>query len=394
MCMRIGLFTDSYLPLRDGVATAVASCARELELMGHSVSIIAPDCASTKDGDNVYRVRSIRLFKEPEIHMGLPIPQQVITDLTDIDFDVIHGHTGGPISLLGWKIARTKHIPYVATYHTLWKHYTHYFFIKNLLKPWMFEKTSGMFGNICDAVIAPTNKVKKELQSYGVKKPIVIIPNGIYIERFRDQKKGFLRQSYSIPIDKKILLTVGRLEKEKSVDFLIASFALLHKQDENIVFVIVGEGRDKEKLHQLAIKNGVNNSIYFTGAIEHTAMPSVYADADLFIFGSDTETQGMVIIEALASGVGVLTIQDTAFQTSVLEGWNGYMVTKKPSIFAKRMHTLMQQPLLRKQLGKNALESATAYSIHQTAYALVQLYDYMIFSHKNRQFSFLTKSVD
>src|SRR5437899_1526712 len=179
--MNIGLFTDSYLPLQDGVATTVTSLAKEFEQKRHDVYIIAPNHPKAYDHDRIYRIFSIPISKKPEFRAGIQIPQPSLLKISAIHFDIIHGHTSGPISLLGWQFARFRRIPFVKTYHTFWKYYSHYFVFSELLQPWMIEKSSALFANASHAVIAPTEKVKQELISLKVKKPVYVVPNGISI---------------------------------------------------------------------------------------------------------------------------------------------------------------------------------------------------------------------
>jgi 1,2-diacylglycerol 3-alpha-glucosyltransferase len=387
--MTIGIFTDSYLPLRDGVATSVASSAASLEKKGHTVYIIAPE--STKYGEyedayNVYRLRSYLLYREPEIRIGLQLPQRSLLKISTIDFDIIHGHACGPISILGWELARLRRIPFIATYHTLWKYYRYYFPFSFMRKPHVLEKMSSIFGNQCDIVVAPTEKVKRELLSYGIHKPIRIIPNGIDIEKFSAQQQGFLHKKLSIPHKKKIILSVGRLGEEKSIDFLIHSFAAYaHSVRSDAVLVLVGEGKDKAKLESLAAESGILDRIYFTGAIAYTDMPQVYADADLFVFASQTETQGMVLLEALASGIPVLAVEDSAFVNIVKHNVNGMLVTKDTQLFASTMGNLLADMSTLTTFHKNAKNSVLAYSVENSTMSLESLYSETLFDTSMQQ---------
>ncbi len=291
-----------------------------------------------------------------------------------IDFDIIHGHSGGPISMMGWQIARMKGIPYILTYHTMWKHYAHYFFLKHVLKPRILTKLSAVLGNFSDAVIAPTQKVQQALLSYGVRKPIYVIPSGINIEHFETAEKGYLRKQYGIPKSKRILLTVGRLGREKSIDFLIAAFAIAQKIESNMVFVVVGEGKDKEKLQRYAQRLGVSEVVYFIGTVPFDKMPSIYSDSDLFIFSSHTETQGLVIVEAMAGGVPVIAVTDGAFEGVIKNGINGYIVKRNVSHFAKKIVDMMRIPDIRWQMGRNAKKKAADFSIHTTTNMIENVY--------------------
>ncbi len=375
--MKIGIFTESYIPQLDGVATSVHAQAKELEKLGHEVYVIAPRYPKYKDKRNVIRLISVKVYEKPLVRIGLQIPQRSLLKILQIDFDVIHGHSGGPITFLGWQIAHMKKIPYVATYHTMWNRYAHYL-LKGAIKPRMLEISSVLFGNVCDCLIAPTGKVKDELKQYGVKKPIHVIPSGVEVERFTKQKEGYLRRKVGLKKTDKILLSVCRLGKEKSVDFLIKTFKDVYAVDQSAYLVIVGDGGEKLKLMELAEKLGISDRVKFTGGIPNIRIPEVYADADVFLFASTTETQGMVILEAMASKLPVVAVVDKAFKDIVIDNYNGYLVKKNTKIFAKQIVTILHDNSLRHTLGVNGRKTAEENSVHNTTATLEAVYKDLI----------------
>jgi 1,2-diacylglycerol 3-alpha-glucosyltransferase len=383
--MKIGMFTDSYLPAHDGVATSVAAVSKQLKKLGHDVYIIAPEYPHTKDPKYVYRIFSVRIYKEPEIRVGLEIPQPALLKISAIDFDIIHGHSGGAISFLGWQLALLRNVPFVETYHTLWKFYHHYFFFPRLITPGLIKKISVLFGNDCDALIAPTHKVKKVLVSYGIKKKIYVLPSGIEREKFLHQEKGYLHNSLDIPRTTKILLTVGRLEKEKSLDFLIRAFAGIHTACPETVLVIVGEGRDRLKLQQLAYSLHVQGVTYFVRVVPYVDMHKIYADSDLFLFASRTETQGIVITEALTSGVPVVAVDDVAFDGVIQQGYNGFLVRKNREEYVEKVVTILKNGSQMKILSINAKESSVGFSARKSALSLENIYKELIVEKAMRQ---------
>ena len=185
--MRIGFFTDGFLPQPNGVATSVFESAKELERRGHEVWIIAPSYPGYIDKSlNVIRLTSLKVFKEPEIRLALNLPDRAMRKVLSMDFDIIHGHSGGVVTLMGWEVARAKNVPFVVTYHTLWNRYTHYFLKGKVITPKMMERATKIFGNQIDFLIAPTRRVERVLRSYGVKKPIKVVPSGINIDKFKE----------------------------------------------------------------------------------------------------------------------------------------------------------------------------------------------------------------
>lgn len=188
--MKIGFFTDAYFPQVNGVVTSVYETARELRRRGHEVYIVTSRYPSYEDKEkNITRLSSIMLNKKTNIRVATHLPEKALFNLYKMDFDIIHGHGGGTISLLGLEIAKIKKIPYVFTYHTLFSKYAHYILKGLIIRPKMIEALSRIFCNRCDIVIAPTHKIKEILASYGVKKPIVVIPTGLDIKKFSEAKK-------------------------------------------------------------------------------------------------------------------------------------------------------------------------------------------------------------
>lgn len=391
--MKIGFFTDGYFPQLNGVAISVDACAKALEKRGHEVYIVAPKYPGVKDEKNVIRITSIKYPENPEIRLATFLPGKSLLLASKVDFDIIHGHSGGPLTLLGWEVAKLKRIPFVVTYHTLWNHYMHYILKGKIIRPKMAEIASKIFGNLCDTLVVPTKKVKEELLSYGVDKPIEIISNGIELSHFKSGDKLWLRKQFEIASDSKILLYVGRLGKEKSVDYLLRFFAKLQKELPKTTFVIVGDGTEKTKLRELAKKLKIDKKVIFAGPINPSVLPNVYSGADVFVFASKTETQGIVILEAMASGLPVVTIYDDAYTDIITDGVTGLLVKGSPSLFAKRVSSLLQNPQLQQTLSANARKIVDAYSVHTIAVQLEALYqDLIIKNAKKIDFPFRTLS--
>ena len=385
--LKIGFFTDGYLPQLDGVGENVSSLATALRRAGQQVYVIAPKHPGFKDKDpNVFRLRSVRVYKKPEWRMALPIPEKDFRQAAKIPFDIVHGHAGGPVSFLGFEIARRRNIPYVFTYHTLWNRYTHYILKGTVLTPKMTEIATKIYCNLCTLIIAPTKRVKAELRSYGVTKPVYVIPGRLDLDRFRKVAKGYLRKKLRLGKEVSIILYVGRLGKEKSVDLIIKSFSLVNKVQKNTALVIAGDGPEREKLEKVAKKEGIGKKTFFTGFINRDQIPLVYKDADIFVFASQTETQGLVVPEALASGLPCVVVNDPAFKEVIVDGDNGLLANNKPTDFSSKIIKLLESPLLRRKLGANAKKFAKAnFSIEQQVEEHVEVYRKALILHKNRK---------
>lgn len=384
--MKIGFFTDAYFPQVNGVVTSVYETARELRKKGHEVFIIAPKYPNYKDKDKfVIRLSSVLVWKKLNIRLATHLPDKTLLSLYGHRFDIIHVHGVGTISLLGLELAGFRDVPAILTYHTLWSKYSHYVLGGILLTPKTIERMSRILCNRFDAIIAPSVRAKEELFSYGVKRPISVFPTGLNFDKFKKVEKGYLRKKLGIESEDKILLYVGRLGKEKSVDFILHSFEMVCGQNKKAVLVIVGEGPDRKELEKLALDLGLKEKIYFLGNIELEKMPLVYADSDLFVFASQTETQGICVLEAAASGLPVVVVKDSALDGLNIDGGMGFAVSPNQEIFAQKITKLLKDDNLRKQFGKNAKKIVRKnYKIEHLTNELLSYYEKILAGYKPR----------
>lgn len=381
--MRIGFFTDGFLPQPNGVATSVFESAKELERRGHEVFIIAPKYPGYIDHNlNVIRLTSLQVNREPETRIALHLPDKSLRRVMGMDFDIIHGHSGGTVTLIGWEVARAKKIPFIVTYHTLWNRYTHYILKGKVVSPKMMERATKLIGNRVDCLIAPTKRVEEELRRYGVKKPISVVPSGINVDKFSSAPEGFLRKKIGVSVGP-IILFVGRLGREKSVDFLIKAFAEIVKDEPIAHFAIVGEGTDKKRLVALSRRLGVTKNIHFVGEIKSDEMYKTYRDASVFVFSSATETQGLVLPEALSSGVPVVAVDDPAF-ACIENGKNGFLVPRDVSEFAIKTLSILKNIDLASEMSKNAIASAQLFNVKKTVDSLEGIY-YKLLDDNNKE---------
>ncbi len=383
--MVIGFFTDGYFPQLNGVATSVDGCAKALEALGHTVYIIAPSYPNTKDtSPHIMRIASVKYPENPEIRIATYLPGKSIVLASKINFDIIHGHTGGPLTMLGFEVAKFKRVPFVVTYHTLWNQYMHYVMKGKIITPKMTEIASRIFGNRCDTVIVPTKKVRMELLSYGIAKPIRTISNGLDLNRFRNGSPTFLREKYKVKPSTKIILFVGRLGKEKSITYLLDAYKEILRKIPDSIFMIVGNGTEEKALKDYAADLGLTKNVLFTGGVLFKDMPSIYRGADIFVFASKTETQGVVVLEAMASGVPVVTVKDDAYGEIFKEGKGGVMVSGDATEFAAEVVSLLSDAKKRKEMIDESQKIVEEHSILATAKELESLYTALIAKNKKK----------
>ncbi len=353
--MRIAYFTDSYYPQQNGVSTFVRYSVRSLIKKGHTVHIFCPKIKGYKDKeDYIHRIPSIRLLPSlpDNIRLPLPIPHKTIWEIIKFDFDVVHAHGNGLFSLIGLVAARSKKVPYILTFHTQVGRYTHYFLKGKVIRPALVNAVLlKRFGNLCDGVITPSKKMQQELIKAGVKKEIEIIPNFLDLSRFNIKNDHFLHDGFNVAKNIPILLTVGRLGKEKNFEFMLEIFSEVLKRDDKVYLFIVGEGLGKKELIKIAKKLKIYKRVIFTGGINIDLMPKVYADADIFVFPSTSEVHPMVAIEAAAAKLPLVVANDGAFDGLVINNKNGFRLPPDKTIFADKIIQLLKSPQICRKFG-------------------------------------------
>lgn len=344
--MRIGLFSDAYLPDINGVVSSIATLKAALEKLGHTVFVVSNhNGINVKyDAENhILRLPGLEVKKFYGYKMSNPIQLRGEEYIRKMDLDVIHVHTEMGIGLFARQMAKKYNIPLVYTYHTLYEDYLHY------VNPKDFQTVdqagrrvvrylSKLAGNGPMAVIAPSNKTKKALQSYGVKTPIYIVPTGIDLSDFLKknldaEKIQAVRQSLGLSDEAHTVVFVGRIAKEKCIEMPIE--ALSKVKDDNLHLIIVGGGTDLKFYQNEAKELGIEERVHFVGKIPREEIPYYYSAFDCFVSASLSETQGMTYLEALASGLMVFGRRDEVLDGLVEEGKTGYYFDDAQELAAK-----------------------------------------------------------
>ena len=384
--MRIGLFTDSYPPYINGVSTSVAMLKKALEKQGHTVYVVTVSNHALRYEYN----EKEKILKIPGIPIGIYdyrlsriYPVSMINKMRNWKLDVIHSHTEFGIGILARIFAKQFNIPLVHTYHTLYEDYTHYithgYFDKSSKK--IVEYLTKFY---CDKtaheLIVPTNKIYKLFKDkYEFTKNIHIIPTGIEVDRFLvenvDKKEvDLLRKKLDFKKKDFIILFVGRLAEEKNVEFLINAHKKIIENEPNIKLLIVGDGPDKPKYEQLAKDIGIEESVIFNGKAAWEEIPIYYHVADLFATASTSETQGLTVIEAMASGTTPLCIRDESFIGTVTDELNGRIFDNEEQ-YINQVMELYKDKNLRDRYNNQARIQAEHCSSRAYASSVLEVYE-------------------
>ncbi|HNM36873.1 MAG TPA: glycosyltransferase [Anaerolineales bacterium] len=376
--LRIGLFTDTYAPQVNGVSVSLQMISEGLKKRGHQVTIFAPKFPGYKDNEpNVMRLPSLKYLNNPPIYVAVLGTPRSTWKLTRKHFDVLHAHSPASVGLLAYLTASTKRLPLIYTYHTSITDYTHYIkFIGNtgIIKyaaSW-FSKASTDLG---DQIIVPSPKFYRLLLNQKVKQPISIIPNGIDLSMFKVAKNpGALRKRLGLGADVPIMLTVGRMDPEKRLDFIVEAFDLIADRVPNAHLVFAGDGGARKHVEEKANSTRAKDRIHFLGMVNRADLPDILHDANVFLSASTTEVHPISVIEAIASGLPFVAVQDEAFEGMLEEGQNGYTVPLDVKKYADVLADLLPDRERLQRFGAHSRELSEKYSIEAQVKALEKLY--------------------
>lgn len=381
--MKILITTDAYDAMVNGVAISVKTLSSALNEAGHEVRILtlSQTLHSYQDGD-VYYIRSVPLKIYPDARATLSFHNSLLDDILEWQPDVIHSQCEFFTFVFAQRIAKQLHIPIVHTYHTLYEYYTHYFCPSKALGRKVVAMGSRWICNRTDAVIAPTQKTAKILEGYGVSSPIQVIPTGLSLERFRLQtdvhSRLELRACLHIPDNAPVIVTLGRLAREKNIDFLIQQMNHPKIQELGLHLVIVGDGPDRERLETLMHDLNLSETVHFTGMVAPKDVAQYYRLGDVFVSASSSETQGLTYIEAMACELPLLCFQDSCLESVLISGFNGFFFQDDDSFVASCCKLFGNHHRL-KSMGQNALQTASQFSKETFAHRALQTYrDIMI----------------
>ncbi|ABO50325.1 1,2-diacylglycerol 3-glucosyltransferase [Desulforamulus reducens MI-1] len=373
--MRIGIFTDSYKPYISGVVRSIELFTSEFEQMGHEVIIFSPNYPGVEKEKNVYRFPSVPSLAHDDFYLALPFSWGLKNFIKEKPLDIVHVHSPFILGRLGARLAKRMGIPLVFTYHTLYDQYTHYVPLGKDFSKQITRKMCVNFCNRCHLVITPTEIISHHIKNMGVTSPVNWLPTGIDLSEFSNSDRHWLKNTYKINPHDIVMLFVGRAGKEKNIPFIIKSFSLVHKQHPHTKLFLVGEGPELDNLKNLVKSLQLEDSVIWTGKLQREELIKAYCGADLFVFGSLTETQGLVIAEAKAAGLPVIAVDAFGVSNMVSHEEDGFLVQPDIQMFYQKITQLINNPDLRRKMSTNALRNVQKISSHQCAKKLENYYN-------------------
>ena len=373
------MLSDVYFPRVNGVSTSIHTFRNQLAQLGHESTLIAPVYGSKPtDETDIFRIPSHRVLFDPEDRrMELRSVLLHLPDLRRHRFDLIHIQTPFVAHYAGVSLSQRLGLPRVETYHTLFEEYL-YHYVPFVPKSWMQALARRFSRNQCnnlDALIVPSGTVLEVLRAYGVTVPIEVIPTGLELDRLAGGDGAAFRARHGIAPGRPTLMHVGRVAFEKNIDFLLRMLVNVRRRIPNVLLVIAGEGPALRHLQRLAIKLGAQNSVMFVGYQDRKqALLDCYRAGDVFVFASRTETQGLVLLEAMALGVPV--IAPAIMGTKDIVGpERGAVVSRLDEAeFASKVVALLEDNARRARLGCEAKDYAREWEARRMAERMAEFY--------------------
>lgn len=372
------MMTNTFTPHVGGVARSVEHFTAEYRKRGHQVLIVAPVFDKMpEEENNVVRIHAIQHFNGSDFSVVLPASGLLDTAIDRFNPDIIHSHHPFLLGLTALRLAGRHKLPLVFTHHTMYEQYTHYVpgDSKRLKK--FVSNLATNYANLCNQVIAPSESIKEILVERGVTTKINVVPTGVQIDNFKQGSGTGMRMVLNIPPDAFAVGHLGRLAPEKNLEFLTESVALFLKKNPKAHFLLVGTGPSLQTIEKVFDREGLHKRFHYIGLLEQPLLAGAYRAMDVFAFASKSETQGMVVTEAMAAGVPVVALDAPGVREVITDDVNGRLLfsetTADFSSALEKMAALSSEEL--QNLKREALKTADLFSLSHSAEKALLLYE-------------------
>jgi glycosyltransferase involved in cell wall biosynthesis len=368
--MRVGFFTEVYHPVVNGIVASVDGLASGLRTLGHEVYCFAPAMPGYEERDEpVFRMPSLPLPAPTPYRLTLPLVSRRNRHAIINRLDILHAHSPFVTGWMAVRYARRLRIPLVYTYHTQLEEYAHYVPFEANATRRAASTLTRSFANLTDAVIVPTASMREHLHDLGVTVRVEVIPSGINLRHFSSgTRSAALREKLGVRPGERMLLFVSRIAREKNVELLIDAVG---ECGVAVRLIIAGDGPERAAFESRVTELGLADRVVFLGNVERDALPDLYASADAFVFPSVTETQGLVLVEALAAGA--LVIAADAPPVREVLGGAGRLVEPNAGAFARAIAAVPLAPDPHETA--RACGAAARYGIGRQSESVAALYE-------------------
>ncbi|MEJ5170302.1 MAG: glycosyltransferase [Fimbriimonadales bacterium] len=372
--MRVAVFSDSALPILNGVSVSVDTLIQGLRERGCSVHLFATGYPGYRDPDpNTHRSLAIQTPWSKGYPLAVPPFLHLLRRFRSHGFDLIHTHTPFTMGMVGLRWAQSHELPIVTTYHTLYDRYAHYVpLLPRRYVRFKIAKHTNFYYNRVDRVIVPSEAAAKWLNRHAVTTPHRVIPTAIRPPAKIDRNEA--RTALRVPAGAKLLLYVGRIAREKNLDMLLRAARRVFDREAAAVLWLVGDGPYREACASLARELNIGDRVRFVGFVPRDEVDRYYAAADLFVFPSVTETQGLVVEEAMSHGLPSVVAAGGGASAGVMQGVNGFVCRNDPEEFAQAALQILTDERLLRRLGRNAAEVSRHSRSHGMVDSVLSVY--------------------
>ena len=376
--MNICMFTNTYVPHVGGVARSVSCFEQDLRRLGHQVLVIAPTFygqPENEDPARVLRVPAIRNFNGSDFSASIPAPLLIHKRVDEFAPDVIHSHHPYLLGDAAMRAGRSRNLPVIFTHHTRYEEYTHYVLSSKTMQKFVINLATA-YANGCARVIAPSGSIAELIKERGVRVPVEVIPTGVDCQRFQQGDGGCFRQKAGIAGHVELIGHVGRLAPEKNLDFLATAVKIHLRQNPRAKFLVVGDGPSAPELKASFARDGLADRLIMTGKKTGDDLVDAYCAMDVFVFSSYSETQGLVVAEAMAAGCPVIALDASGVREVVEDHRNGRLLPAAAAAeeFAKALSGYFAAGELATRWRQNAQATAREFDRLKTAQKLLDLY--------------------
>jgi glycosyltransferase involved in cell wall biosynthesis len=377
--LHILMVSDVYFPRINGVSTSIQTFRRELARCGHRVTVVAPDYAGQRQEEpDILRVPSSSVPFDPEDRlMRRGALRAALRSAVPGRIDLVHIQTPFLAHYAGLALARERGVPCIETYHTYFEEYL-FHYVPLAPRAWLraaARRFSRKQCNALDAVVVPSRAMREVLSGYGVRTPMHIVPTGLDLGHWQSGDGAAFRRQHGIAADRPVLVHVGRVAFEKNIDFLLRMLVRVRERVPGVLLVVSGDGPARADLEALARRLALSDSVRFVGYLDRrTALLDCYRAGDAFVFASNTETQGLVLLEAMALGVPVVSTAVLGTR-DILEGAGGALIAgEDEGDFAGKVVRVLQDGALRARMSAAAREDAARWAAPAMAQRMAALY--------------------
>jgi 1,2-diacylglycerol 3-alpha-glucosyltransferase len=382
--MNILMMTNTFTPFVGGVSKSVTAFAGACREAGHRVIIVAPYFEGTPASeDDVIRIPAIQHFNGSDFSFALPVPGYLSARLEQFRPDIVHSHHPHLLGNTAVRIAGRLNRPLVFTHHTMYEHYLHYVPSgAHRLREFVIALVTG-YCNLCDRIITPSRSVAAILRSRGVKTAIDVVPTGVPLHQFENGNGRHLRRSHRIPQDALVVGYVGRLAPEKNLAFLAEAVCSYLARTRSGQFLVVGSGPSEDEIREVFGRHEMTHRLHFAGSLDGQDLVDAYDAMDIFVFASHTETQGMVVTEAMAAGKPVVALDAPGVREVLKDRYNGRLLKRQnAAAFAAAIAWVGSlSPRRREELARAARQTARRFSIDRCARKLLRVYEDVLAGH-------------